>query len=80
MARQAPVFALNPDRLSLLNIGHGLYPTIPMEEPELRQLVTRLNDVRESFRGQGRTYQGGLEKFEPREMEALRFAFAREQR
>lgn len=27
MARQAPVFALNPDRLAVVNIAHGLYPT-----------------------------------------------------
>jgi len=76
MARQAPVFALNPDGLALINIGHGLYPKRPMSSRELRELVSHLNQMREHFRGQGRTYQGGLEKFEPREMEALVVAFA----
>ncbi|MGH2353549.1 MAG: Eco57I restriction-modification methylase domain-containing protein [Chloroflexota bacterium] len=71
MARQAPVFALNPDRLAVVNIAHGLYPTEEMSEQQLAALVTHLNDVRESFRGSGRTYHGGLEKFEPGELEAL---------
>jgi hypothetical protein len=75
MARQAPVFALNPDGLALVNIAHGLYPKKHMTWDELKALVTYLNSVRDSFRGQGRTYQGGLEKFEPREMEALPVAF-----
>ncbi len=46
-----------------------------MGPAELHQLVNHLNSVRAGFRGQGRTYQGGLEKFEPREMEALPVAF-----
>lgn len=75
MARQAPLFALNPDGLALINIAHGLYPKKRMTHDELQALVAYLNSVRESFRGQGRTYQGGLEKFEPREMEALPVAF-----
>lgn len=68
MARQAPAFALNPDGLVLLNIGHGVWPEGDMDAA---QLVGRLNNARLSFRGSGRTYHGGLEKFEPREMEAL---------
>ena len=71
MARQAPRFALNPDGLALLNIGHGLHPKEPMTDAELRWLVETLNGARDSYRGNGRTYHGGLEKFEPREMEAL---------
>jgi SAM-dependent methyltransferase len=71
MARQAPVFALNPDGLVPLNIAHGLYPRIALEDDELAALVYYLNWARGSFRGEGRTYHGGLEKFEPREMEAL---------
>ncbi|MHB0869654.1 MAG: methyltransferase [Chloroflexota bacterium] len=71
MARQAPVFALNPDGLALLNIGHGVYPREKMDPRALERLVAELNDARHAFRGLGRTYQGGLEKFEPREMEAL---------
>ncbi len=71
MARQAPAFALNPDGLALVNIGHGIYPTLELEPDLLASLVEQLNAKRDSFRGEGRTYQGGLEKFEPGEMEAL---------
>jgi adenine-specific DNA-methyltransferase len=71
MARQAPMFALNPDGLALLNIGHGIYPRAPLAEPALVGLADSLNGSRERFRGRGRTYHGGLEKFEPREMESL---------
>jgi predicted RNA methylase len=71
MARQAPFFALNPDGLHILNVIHGLYPRTPLDEEKLRLLVQTLNEMRESYRGLGRTYQGGLEKFEPREMERL---------
>lgn len=71
MARQAPAFAINPDRLALVNIGHGIYPTRGLAPDSLVRLVRHLNAKREAFRGEGRTYQGGLEKFEPREMEAL---------
>jgi len=71
MARQAPRFALNSDGMALLNIGHGLYPKRAMSEDELHTLVTALNAGREAMAGSGRTYHGGLEKFEPREMESL---------
>lgn len=71
MARQAPVFARNPGGLLLLNIAHGIYPRRPLAEAALSRLVEQLNRTRQAFRGRGRTYQGGLEKFEPREMELL---------
>jgi adenine-specific DNA-methyltransferase len=71
MARRAPVFALNPDGLALVNIAHGLYPHVELDHDELGALVLHLNGLRERFRGHGRTYHGGLEKFEPGEMEAL---------
>ena len=71
MARQAPMFAYNPDGLVLLNIAHGIYPHAPLGEARARALIRQLNEMRGSFRGQGRTYHGGLEKFEPREMESL---------
>jgi adenine-specific DNA-methyltransferase len=72
MARQAPKFALNPDGLALLNIGHGIYPRQTMSEEQLRLLAEALNRERSGYTGKGRTYHGGLEKFEPGEMEALR--------
>lgn len=71
MARQAPFFALNPDGLHILNVIHGIYPLTPLGDEQLRLLVQTLNAMRETYRGLGRTYQGGLEKFEPREMERL---------
>lgn len=71
MARQAPVFALNPDGLALINIGHGIYPIKERTPEALTSLVEALNQARVSFVGSGRTYHGGLEKFEPREMESL---------
>lgn len=71
MARQAPTFAYNPDGLVLLNIAHGIYPHQPLSADATQSLVRQLNAARATFRGHGRTYQGGLEKFEPREMENL---------
>jgi len=71
MARQPPRFAINPDSLLILNIAHGLYPSLPMSDDQLRALVEELNRSRRSYAGKGRTYAGGLEKFEPREMELL---------
>ncbi len=71
MARQPPAFALNPDRLAILNVLHGLFPRVALDDEQLRGLVGYLNTHRTQLRGAGRTYQGGLEKFEPREMEAL---------
>lgn len=72
MARQAPVFALNPDGLHILNVLHGIYPSKPLTDHQLLELVTELNALRDTYKGHGRTYLGGLEKFEPREMERLR--------
>lgn len=71
MARQAPAFALNPDRLVLVNIAHGLYPVRDLDDAQLADLVSMLNERRGSFRGSGRTYHGGMEKFEPGEIENL---------
>jgi adenine-specific DNA-methyltransferase len=69
MARRPPAFALNPDNLALLNIGHYLYPH--RSDIDLEAIVWELNRQRSRFVGQGRTYHGGLEKFEPREMGSL---------
>ena len=71
MARRAPVFALNPDGLVVLNVAHGVWPTLELDAAKLAEFVDHLNAHRETFRGQGRTYHGGLEKFEPREMEGI---------
>jgi adenine-specific DNA-methyltransferase len=71
MARRPPAFALNPDGLVPTNVAHGIYPIRDLDETKLRLLVERLNAASASFVGNGRTYHGGLEKFEPREMESL---------
>jgi SAM-dependent methyltransferase len=71
MARRPPAFALNPNGLHILNIAHGIFPHAPVTGRELARLVTMLNDRATTFVGNGRRYQGGLEKFEPREMENL---------
>jgi hypothetical protein len=55
----------------LLNIAHGIYPHQPLDPTQVQRLVQQLNAAQDTFRGRGRTYQGGLEKFEPREMQAL---------
>jgi adenine-specific DNA-methyltransferase len=73
MARRPPAFALNPDGALILNIAHGVFPREPMTASQLSTLVKALNRAAPTFVGNGRRYQGGLEKFEPREMEDLRF-------
>ena len=66
MARKPPMFALNPDKLGLLNIGHYLQPR--RSDLDVEAVVCELNKQRVRLVGGGRTYQGGLEKFEPSEM------------
>lgn len=70
MGRRPPQFTLNACGARHINIAHGLYPRSGLEPDVLRRIANWLNrniDVRE-----GRTYAGGLTKFEPREVERLR--------
>lgn len=70
MARRAPQFTLNAAGARHINVAHGLYPRQAMSDTQLASVVSWLNtnvDV-----GSGRTYAGGLTKFEPREVERLR--------
>lgn len=69
MARRPPVFVRNLAAARHINIAHGLYPREPLGEPALRALAEFLSRSTTIF--QGRTYAGGLTKFEPREMERL---------
>lgn len=69
MARRPPAFVLNSVGARHINIAHGLYPRAPLPQHSLERLALSL---RSSVRvGQGRTYAGGLTKFEPGEMERL---------
>jgi hypothetical protein len=69
MARRAPAFVLNKAEARHINIAHGLYPREPMTEKARVSLVSFLqNNISQRS---GRTYAGGLTKFEPREMERL---------
>ena len=69
MARRAPAFVRNIAGARHLNIAHGLYPLVPMPAEVLDRFADAL---RESVSiGMGRTYAGGLVKFEPREMERI---------
>jgi adenine-specific DNA-methyltransferase len=69
MARRPPAFVLNKADARHINIAHGLYPRGPMSEKAQITLV-RFMQTNISQRS-GRTYAGGLTKFEPREMERL---------
>ena len=69
MARRAPAFVRNLASARHINIAHGLYPREPLTERALSGLVNHLAVGISVI--DGRTYAGGLTKFEPREMERL---------
>ncbi len=70
MARRPPQFTLNACRARHINVAHGLYPREHLPADTLRLLLAWLN--RHVDAASGRTYAGGLTKFEPREVERLR--------
>lgn len=69
MARRLPAIVRNLADARHINVAHGLYP----REGLSASVLDRLADaVRGSIQlGQGRTYAGGLTKFEPRELERI---------
>ncbi|MDX9971506.1 MAG: N-6 DNA methylase [FCB group bacterium] len=69
MARRPPAFVINAALVRHINIAHGLYPRDPMSDALCSALCTYLS--RETQMSLGRTYSGGLTKFEPREMERI---------
>jgi hypothetical protein len=69
MARRPPAFVRNLAEARHINIAHGLYPRQAFSTQILDNLARYLS-VAVSV-SDGRTYAGGLTKFEPREMERL---------
>lgn len=69
MARRPPAFVRNLADARHINIAHGIYPREPLSEVALAALANHLTLTVgvES----GRTYAGGLTKFEPKEVERL---------
>jgi hypothetical protein len=70
MARRPPQFTLNACEARHINIAHGLYPRQSLAAGTMARLVTWLNENTQAT--SGRTYAGGLTKFEPKEIERLR--------
>ena len=69
MARRPPAFVRNDAGARHINIAHGLYPREEMTDAVLDRLADHLRAA--VTLAQGRTYAGGLVKFEPREMERI---------
>lgn len=69
MARRPPAFVRNDVEARHINIAHGLYPRQPLDSLTLDNLASHLRTA--VTLAQGRTYAGGLTKFEPKEMERL---------
>ena len=69
MARRSPAFVRNLCAARHINIAHGLYPREPISDAMLDALAAWLRaNVSQSS---GRTYAGGLTKFEPKELERI---------
>ena len=69
MARRPPTFVRNLADARHINVAHGLYPREPLDDAVLNELARSLRSS--VVVGQGRTYAGGLTKFEPKEMERV---------
>lgn len=69
MARRPPAFVLNECDARHINIAHGLYPLQVMSDKALSALTSFLRTNVST--ASGRTYAGGLTKFEPRELERI---------
>jgi hypothetical protein len=69
MARRAPTFVRNLAGARQINIAHGLYPRVPMTDVQLNAYAQYLRE--NVCQSEGRTYAGGLTKFEPKEVERI---------
>lgn len=69
MARRSPMFVVNACNAHHINIAHGLYPRKSLGREAIERVAQYLreNVAQEA----GRTYAGGLTKFEPKEIERL---------
>jgi adenine-specific DNA-methyltransferase len=72
MARRAPAFVRNIGGARHINIAHGLYPRAPMPDAAINAVLRHLKDT--VTMESGRTYAGGLVKFEPGEVSRLQIA------
>lgn len=70
MARSAPTFVYNLAGARHINIAHGLYPRGELSSKDIKVILAYLRNA-VTIDG-GRTYAGGLVKFEPKELERLR--------
>lgn len=70
MARRPPQFTINACGARHINVAHGLYPREELAADVMPRLVEWLNKNIKT--DGGRTYAGGLTKFEPKEIERLR--------
>ncbi len=69
MARRPPGFVRNAGAARHINIAHGIYPREPLTDDVLDAIAQHL--ATSTHVSEGRTYAGGLTKFEPKEMERL---------
>lgn len=69
MARRTPAFVLNSAKARHINIAHGIYPREQLSAKVIDALALYLNEFVSTR--DGRTYAGGLTKFEPKEVERL---------
>lgn len=69
MARRPPAFVLNSAEARHINIAHGIYPRETLSATIIEALALHLN--KSVSTRDGRTYAGGLTKFEPKEVERL---------
>ena len=70
MARRPPAFVRNLCGARLINVAHGLYPRVELTNEQLDAMAAWLR--RSVGMHEGRTYAGGLTKFEPKEVERIR--------
>lgn len=69
MGRRPPAFVRNLVKARHINIAHGLYPRAPLSDAMLAAVLAWLQ--KHVSTADGRTYAGGLVKFEPREIERI---------